>query len=270
MNKRTAWMAMLIFALLLTTSPLARTARAQQPGGEITVYAAASLREAFNDIGRQFSAKHAGARVTYSFAGSQQLAEQIGYGAPADVFASANTRLMDAVIKTTRVTSGTQQIFTRNRLVVVLPRNNPASIRTLKDLSKPGLKLVLAAKAVPVGQYSLDFLNKASTKAEFGKTFSQSVLSNVVSYEEDVRAVFGKVSLGEADAGIVYSSDVAADKKNTLRTIAIPDNLNTLAAYPIAPLNDSRNAALAQAFVDFVMSIDGQATLAKYGFITRK
>jgi molybdate transport system substrate-binding protein len=268
-KKSMRWVALFV-VLALVMAGVSLTARAQQPSGEITVYAAASLRDAFNEIGKQFSAKYPGAKVNYSFAGTQQLAEQIGFGAPADVFASANTRLMDAVIKTTRVTSGTQQTFARNRLVVVLPRNNPARVRSLRDLAKPGLKLVLAAKAVPVGQYSLDFLNKASKKPAFGATFSQTVLSNVVSFEEDVRAVFGKVSLGEADAGIVYSSDVVADKKNTVRTIDIPDDLNTLATYPIAPLNDSRNAALAKSFVDFVMSKEGQATLAKYGFIMGK
>lgn len=267
MNKRNALIGMLMVALVLAASPSTKTVSAQRVTGEITVYAAASLRDAFNEMAKQFATKNAGAKVTFSFAGSQQLAEQIGYGAPADVFASANTRLMDAVIKTTRVTSGTQQIFARNRLVVVLPRNNPARIRTLNDLAKPNVKLVLAAKVVPAGQYALDFLGKASKKPAFGATFSQSVLSNVVSYEEDVRAVFGKVALGEADAGIVYSSDVVADKKNTVHTIVIPDDLNTFAAYPIAPLNDSKNAALAKAFITFVMSKDGQAILTKHGFI---
>lgn len=270
MNRRNILMGMLMVALALATSPFTKTAVAQQPTGEITVYAAASLRDAFNEMGRQISAKNAGAKIAFNFAGSQQLAEQIGYGAPADVFASANTRLMDAVIKTTRVTSGTQQIFARNRLIVVLPKNNPARIRTLNDLAKPGVKVVLAAKAVPVGQYAQDFLKKASAKPTFGATFSQTVLSNVVSYEEDVRAVFNKVALGEADAGIVYSSDVVADKKNKVLTLAIPDDLNMFAAYPIAPLNDSKNPALAKQFIDFVMSKEGQAILTKYGFIAVK
>lgn len=252
----------------LALPALGQTPTSTPLSGEINVFAAASLRDAFNEIGKNFEKKNPNTKITFNFAGSQQLAEQIGYGAPADVFASANTRLMDAVIKTTRVTSGTQDVFARNRLIVVMPRNNPARIRTLQDLAKPGLKLVLAAKAVPVGQYALDFLNKASAKPAFGRTFSQTVLSNVVSFEEDVRAVFSKVALGEADAGIVYSSDVVADKKNTVRTLTIPDDLNTLATYPIAPLNDSQNAALAQQFVNYVLSKDGQAILSKFGFIT--
>lgn len=236
---------------------------------EIVVYAAASLREAFNEIGDRFEQATPNTRVSFNFAGSQQLAEQVKQGAPADVFASANTRQMNDVISFGRVTSGTQQFFAQNRLVVVAAKNAPA-VESLTDLAKPGVKIVLAAKAVPAGQYALDFLMKASATPAFGATFSQTVLANVVSYEEDVRAVLGKVALGEADAGVVYSSDVAAGKKSSVRTMDIPDDLNTTAAYPIAPLNDSKNAELAKQFIDFVMSKDGQAILAKYGFIPVK
>jgi molybdate transport system substrate-binding protein len=255
---------------LVATTPLLTHAQSSTPRpvrGQITVYAAASLRDAFTQIGKNFEAAHPGTKLTFNFAGSQQLAEQIGYGAPADVFASANTRLMDAVIKTTRVTSGTQQIFVRNRLIVVVPSANRADIRRLEDLRRANLKVVLAAKAVPVGTYSLDFLSKASAKPQFGVSYRAAVLANVVSYEEDVRAVFSKVSLGEADAGIVYSSDVVADKRNAVRTIVIPDDLNTIAVYPIAPLNDSENRPLAQAFVNYVLSAKGQAVLKTFGFV---
>jgi molybdate transport system substrate-binding protein len=233
---------------------------------EITVFAAASLRDAFTEIGSRFEQTTPGAQVRLNFAGSQQLAEQIRQGAPADVFASANPRQMNDVMAAGRVTSTTAQIFAQNRLVVVVAPNAPATLQSIADLAAPGVKLVLADRAVPAGQYALDFLDKASALPEFGATFSQTVLSNVVSYEEDVRAVFGKVSLGEADAGVVYSSDAVADK-NTVRTLAIPDGLNTLATYPIAPLNDSPNAALAKAFIDFVMGTEGQAILSRYGFI---
>ncbi|MCL5998541.1 MAG: molybdate ABC transporter substrate-binding protein [Chloroflexi bacterium] len=246
------------------------TATPQPATGQITVYAAASLNDAFTEIGRNFEAVNPGTRINFSFAGAQQLAEQIGFGAPADVFASANTRLMNAVIKTTRVTSGTQQIFVRNRLVVVVPRDNPARIYTLRDLAKQGIKIVLANRAVPVGTYSLDFLNKASSRSWYGATYSATVLANVVSYEEDVRTVFGKVALGEADAGIVYTSDVIADKTNNVRTVTIPDSLNTIATYPIAPLADSSNPALAQRFVEYVLSRQGQQVLTRYGFIPVK
>ncbi len=253
--------------LLLASIPL--QSQAHNPKGQITVYAAASLRDAFTQIGKDFESANPSTKITFNFAGSQQLAEQIGFGAPADVFASANTRLMDAVVKTTRILSGTQQTFVRNKLIVIVPSANLGNIRRLQDLSRKGVKLVLAAKAVPVGTYSLDFLNKAATKKEFGATYSQTVLANVVSYEEDVRTVFSKVSLGEADAAIVYSSDVVADKRNTVRTIVIPDDLNTVAVYPIAPLRDSANSPLAKKFMNYVLSAPGQMVLKKYGFITK-
>ena len=236
--------------------------------GTLTVYAAASLTNAFNEVGKNFQAKYPGTEVRFSFAGSQQLAEQIGFGAPADVFASANQRLMDAVVKTTRIGEGVSRTFVRNRLVVIVPKANTARIRTLKDLSKPGLKLVLAAAVVPVGGYTLDYLKKASAKPEYGATYSATVLANVVSYEQDVKAVFAKVSLGEADAGVVYTTDVLADKANAVTKIDIPDDLNTIAAYPIAPLKDSPNLPLAQAFVSYVLAPEGQKTLVKYGFIS--
>ena len=259
--------------LMLTGAPMGAMAQGSSPlstplpPGQLNVFAAASLKDAFTQIGKDFEKANPGTKVTFNFAGSQTLAEQIGYGAPADVFASANTKLMDAVVKTGRVVSGTQSVFARNRLVVIVPKSNPARIRKLLDLSRRGLKLVLAAKAVPVGSYSLDFLNKASAKPEFGAAFSKAVLANVVSYEEDVRAVFSKVSLGEADAGIVYSSDVVADKAASVSRIDIPDALNTLATYPIAALSDGKNPHLAQAFARYVSSMAGQKVLVKYGFV---
>lgn len=132
----------------------------------VNVFAAASLTDAFNELGKAFAAANPGAKIAFNYAGSQQLAQQIGQGAPADVFASANTAQMDAAIKTGRVVSGTAQTFARNRLVVITPKAGPNPITQLKDLAKPGLKLVLADKSVPVGGYALDFLRKASATPE--------------------------------------------------------------------------------------------------------
>jgi molybdate transport system substrate-binding protein len=264
-------------AAVVSLNPAAAAPAAQGAGptpvaapltGQINVYAAASLRDAFTEIGKNFEAANPGTKVTFNFAGSQQLAEQIGFGAPADVFASANTRLMDAVVKTGRVDHTDPRTFVRNRLVVVYPTGNPGRLRALRDLARPGLTLVLANKTVPVGGYSLDFLNKATTKPEFGATFSQTVLANVASYEEDVRAVFNKVALGEADAGIVYRSDVVADEAQAVGTIDIPSDLNTIATYPIAALKDRPNRPLAQAFTRFVLSPAAQMELVKYGFVS--
>ena len=234
----------------------------------LKVFAAASLTDVFDDMATAFEAAHAGVQVVYNFAGSQQLAQQIAEGGDADVFASANAQQMNSVIKAGKVISGSQQVFARNRLVVILPKDNPAKLQSLADLQKPKIRLVLAAKEVPVGQYALDFLDKAVKQTEYGPGYKEAVLKNVVSYEDNVRAVLAKVSLGEADAGIVYTTDVTGDAANKVSRMDIPDALNTVATYPIATVSGSKNAALAQQFVAYVLSPEGQATLAKYGFIT--
>jgi molybdate transport system substrate-binding protein len=233
----------------------------------LTVFAAASLQAAFGELGRNFEAANPGVKVAFNFAGSQQLAQQLAQGAPADVFASANNAQLNAAVTAGRIVSGTSRIFARNRLVVVLPAANPAKLQALPDLAKPGVKLVLAAKAVPVGQYSLDFLRKASAAPEFGAAYSATVLANVKSYEDNVKAVLTKVALGEADAGIVYSTDVTPDVKDKVSKLVIPDALNTVAAYPIAATQDSKRADLAKKFVAYVLSDEGQNVLARAGFI---
>jgi molybdate transport system substrate-binding protein len=234
----------------------------------LTVLAAASLTESFTEIGAAFEAQNPGVTVVFSFAGSQALAEQINQGADVDVFASASKKYMTAVVDGGRVTADDAKTFAQNRLVVIFPKDNPAGLAELKDLAKAGIKLVLAAQAVPVGQYSLDFLDKASADPAFGATFKDDVLKNVVSYEDNVKAVLTKVSLGEADAGIVYVTDITIDANDKVTRIDIPDELNTIATYPIAPISNSKNAEIAKAFVDFVLSTEGQQILAKYNFIT--
>ena len=237
--------------------------------GDLNVLAAASLVEAFNDLGQRFDTANPGVKITFSYAGSQQLAQQIKLGAPADVFASANAAQMKVAIESGRVVSGTQQTLVRNRLVVVYPADNPGHLTTLQDLARPGLRLILAAKEVPVGQYALDFLDKAGRDPAFGPDFKANVLKNVVSYEQNVKAVLTKVVLGEADAGIVYTTDAASDKAGKTARLDIPDALNTVAVYPIAALHDSPQPELAKAFVDFTLSPVGQDVLAAYGFIKR-
>ena len=233
---------------------------------ELTVFAAASLTEAFTEIGQRFDAAN-GSRTTFNFAGSQQLAQQIVQGAPADVFASANSSQMQVVIEAGDVIGGTQRTFARKRLVVIYPQDNPAGLESLQDLANDGVKLVLAANEVPVGQYSLDFLAKASEQPEYIVAYSETVLANVVSYEESVRAVLSKVALGEADAGIVYTSDITHDVAAEVGRIDIPDDLNTVASYPIAPIAERPNSELAQRFIDYVLSPEGQQILMKYGFL---
>ncbi len=236
------------------------------PRVTLTVFAAASLAEAFAEVGQDFEARQLGVEVVLSLAGSQQLAQQLLHGAPADVFASANARQMDAAIEAGRVARDAPQVFATNTLVVVMPEANPAGLNTLGDLVRPGLRLVLADEAVPAGAYARVFLSHASRDAAFGSEYARKVLANVVSFEQNVRAVLAKVRLGEADAGIVYAADVAGDQDTGVRRIDIPAALNVVARYPIAVAADSPHAPLAHAFVDFVRAPDGQQILARHGF----
>jgi molybdate transport system substrate-binding protein len=233
----------------------------------LTVMAAGSLTEAFTELGQQFQQENAHVTVQFNFAGSQQLAQQLAEGAPADVYASANAKQMSAVVDAGRIDDAAPRVFARNRLVVIVPAANPAGIAALADLAKPGLKLVLAAKEVPVGQYSLDFLDKTAADPAFEAGFREAVMANVVSYEENVKSVLAKVALGEADAGIVYTSDAGEGVSGQVARIDIPDSLNVIAAYPIAVVRDSAQSEAAQAFLDLVFSAAGQAILSRHGLL---
>ncbi len=235
----------------------------------LTVLAAASLTESFQEMAPAFEAAHPGVVLQFSFAGSQQLAQQLVNGAPADVFASANNKQMDVAVEGGRVQVEAPVSFAGNRLVVILPADNPAGIQTLADLARAGIKLDLAAREVPVGQYSLEFLDKAAADPSFGSDFATRVLANVVSYEENVKAVLTKVSLGEADAGIVYTTD-AASVGAKLILLTIPDELNVIAEYPIAAIADSANPDMARTFIEWLLSAEGQAILQKHGFMSVK
>jgi molybdate transport system substrate-binding protein len=233
---------------------------------ELIVFAAASLADVFTDLTQQFEADHPGVEVIINFAGSQQLAHQLSQGAPADVFASANHRQMEAAIGLGRVIEDEVIIFTGNRLVIIYPAGNPAGIRTLADLSNPGLKLLLAAPEVPAGAYALALLENLERDPSFEPAFRNDVLKNVVSYEENVRAVLSKVMLGEADAGIVYASDAAGKNADEVGIIEVPDHLNVSATYPIATISNSPQPELGKAFIDFVLSAPGQSLMSDYGF----
>jgi molybdate transport system substrate-binding protein len=230
----------------------------------LTVFAAASLTGAFGEIGQAFEAANPNVTVTFNFAGSQSLRTQIEQGASADVFASADHKNMDTMVGEDLIATTKYQDFASNRLVVILPPMNPANIQTLQDLARPGIKLDLADASVPVGSYARQVLTSMSKDASFGTDFSDKVLKNVASNETDVKQVVSKVDLGEADAGIVYVTDAQA--ATDLMTIAIPDDFNVIARYPIAVVAHSANAGLAAAFVAYVLSPDGQTVLQKWGF----
>lgn len=224
---------------------------------EITVLAAASLTGAFTEMGAAFERDDPNVTVRFSFGPSDGLATQLLEGAPADVFAPASPKYMDQVQSGGPGVTGRAD-FARNKLAVVVPSENPAHIASLDDLARPGVKLVLAAVGVPAGDYAREILANAGIQKQ--------ALANVVSNEEDVKGVVQKVLLGEADAGIVYLTDVTPDISADVQAIAIPDGVNVIAAYPIAVIDGSDHTSAAEAFVRFVTG-PGQATLRSFGFL---
>ena len=233
----------------------------------LTVYAAASLSGAFNDTAQAFEANNSGVTVSTNYAGSQILATQIKQGATADVFASADQKNMKSVEDAGLMNNSSVVIFAENKLAIVVPTANPANITSLSDLNKTGVKLDIANSSVPVGNYTLQMLSKASNNSTYGSGFKNSVVANVVSTETDVNAIVAKVALGQADVGIVTKADVPAAYQSKVTTITIPDSVNVLAKYPIGVVNTSSNAELAQSFINYVTSPAGQAILLKYDFI---
>jgi molybdate transport system substrate-binding protein len=251
-----------IVSLFLLSLVLSACGASPGSPAALTVYAAASLTDAFTEIGQAFEAEHSDTSIVFNFGGSQNLRTQIEQGAPAVVFASANTREMDTLVSQGLVAKEAQEIFLTNQLVVILPQDNPTGINSLEDLAEPGLKLLLAAEEVPAGRYARQVLQNLNSM--FGADYRDRVLANVVSNEDNIRQAVTKVQLGEADASIVYVSDAVAAPE--LQRIEIPEQVNVIAEYPIAPLTGSSNPELADEFIAYVLSPEGQATLEKWGF----
>jgi molybdate transport system substrate-binding protein len=250
MSRRLGALALVVAVVaFVIAAAVARSDRTRTASPTLTVYAAASLTDAFPKIAP--SAK-------FSFAGSSTLATQIRQGAPADVFASANLTLPKALHKGGRCSKPV--VFARNRLVVIVPKSNPAKIHSVYDLRKSGVKVVIAAPEVPVGSYTLRVLRKMN--------LAGAVLKNVVSKEADVREVLAKIALGEADAGFVYSTD-AKTVPGKVRSVQIPDRAQPAVRYGICKVTASNKKAGAVAFIRKVLSKRGQTILRSYGFLPR-
>jgi len=227
---------------------------------QLTVFAASSLRDAFQDLGRIFEQEHPGTSLSFNFAGSQELRTQVEHGARADVLASADPRTLRALAGAGL--SLEPQVFARNEPVIVVPVGNPAGIDALADLPR-ARRLVVGAPEVPIGEYTVRILEAASRR--YGPAFGAAVESRVASRELNVRQVLAKVALGEADAAIVYRTDALASR-GAVEVISIPPQLNVVAEYPIALLRGAARPGLARAFVELVLSSAGQAVLARHGF----
>jgi molybdate transport system substrate-binding protein len=250
----------MVFALdggwAVTTTPDA----GKRGGATLTVFAAASLRDVFGTLGASFEKEHPGVKAQFNFGGSQELRTQLEQGAPADVFASADTRHMDAARQAGVVDA--PKLFATNDPVIVVPADNPGNVKSLADLATVK-RLVIGTSQVPIGLYTMQILEKA--KARLGPDFPARVQARVASRELNVRQVLTKVMLGEADAGIVYRTDArsAGDK---VRIVEIPPEFNVVAEYPIATVARASNAELARAWVSLVTGPTGQAALEGAGF----
>ncbi|HYN99887.1 MAG TPA: molybdate ABC transporter substrate-binding protein [Actinomycetota bacterium] len=229
------------------------TAAGKQLSGSATVFAAASLTESFQEIGELFSEENPSAEIVFNFGASSGLATQIAEQGGADVFASADQANMKKMTDQELI-EGEPRVFVRNRLQIIVAPGNPKGIRSLADLAAPDLKVVLAAPEVPVGRYGSQALDKAG------------VTVNPVSQAVDVKGVVGPVTLGEADAGIVYASDVKAAGAKA-EGVSIPEESNVTAEYPIALVKGAPNAQVGSAFIDLVLSDEGQEILTRNGFV---
>ena len=264
MNRLHRHMLVLVASLALPLGAV--PTRAADTAKPLEVYAAASLADAFTELGRLFEQRQPGIHVRFNFAGSQQLATQIEQGAAADLFASADERWMDYA-KERGLVVGEPEMFVRNRLVVIVPKTNPARIGRLQDLAKSGIKLVLAADAVPVGRYSRIVIRNLSHTDGFAADFAPRVMKNVVSEEENVKSVVSKVQLGEADAGFVYRSDISPAMARYVRVYEVPASANVVATYPIALIKDAPAPEAAKAFMNLVLSPEGQQVLERHGLV---
>lgn len=237
------------------SSPKSDTSASSSPklSGTVTVFAAASLKESFTTLGKEFESAHPGTKVTFNFAGSDALAASITGGAPADVFAAASPKTM-AIVTDKKDAATTPATFVRNQLEIATLPGNPDKVASLKDLTKSGLKVVLCDKTVPCGAAAQKALDASKLKL------------TPVSYEQDVKSALTKVELKEADAAVVYKTDVkaAGDK---VEGVEFPESAQAINNYPIALLKDAPNAEAAKAFIALVQSAEGQKVLTAAGFL---
>lgn len=262
-----------IVAILSALLALSAACGGGGSGQSITVFAAASLAEAFDEIAQEFELKNPGVSVKLNLAGSQRLRSQLELGAKADVFASANNAQMDLAVAADLI-AGTPAAFATSSLAVITSGDaDGGPVQTLEDLAEPGVSVVLAHPSVPAGAYARQLLeNLSADDSRFGGDFGLRVLENVVSEETNVRNVEQKVVLGEVDAGIVYrpgaeqAAALAALDHGGIKLVPVPAEYNVHATYPIAVLQEAERPDVAASFVAFVLAPQGQAILSRHGF----
>ncbi len=251
----------LICSLLTIWIPVQTTTA--QPSVDVLVFAASSLVNVFTDLSIEYESHH-NTQITLNFAGSSTLSAQLQQGAPADIFASANRQQMQSVVDDELIADNDIALFAENELVIIVPSDNPAEIQSALDLTRRGILLALAAPSVPIRDYTDELLDNLSI--EFGDNFVDNVYQNVVSEESNVRQIVARIALGEADAGIVYRTDVTPDLVDDVTIIDLPQGTSPRAEYLIAPLLDAPNYKEAEAFIEFILSDEGRAILHAWGF----
>lgn len=249
-----------IGALLAGAMACGRSAARSAAPEKLAIFAAASLRDVFSVMARDFERSHPDVEITFNFAGSQELRSQLEHGAPADVFASADQRHMSDLVRAGRAADPV--LFARNEPVLVVARESAGAVRSLGDLPRVE-RIVIGAPEVPIGKYTLEILERA--RATLGADFRARVEARIVSRELNVRQVLTKVALGEAQAALVYRTDARA-AGDRVGVVSIPSDINVVAEYPIAILTDAAHPRVARAWVDFVLSPAGQRALSSAGF----
>jgi len=257
------WLAFAIVALLTACSAGTIDGRSQIHDRPITVLAASSLRAAFTDAAKAYGATHPGSALTFGFDASSALRTKIEQGAPADLFASADVTNAQKLVED-GFGIGPVQAFARNRLAIVVPRDNPAHIDTPLDLARPGVRLVAAGEDVPISAYATQLINALARQPGYPPGFSAQVAANVASREDNVAAVLAKVALGEGDAGIVYRTDALAS--SNVKETPIPPGANVSVTYAAVVVKASSHPDDARALLTWLSGPSGQAVLARFGF----
>lgn len=265
MKKTISILTIGVFILLLVVQ-FGAVSAADSPAMDLTIFAAASLTGAMNDLKPVFEAAHPGSSLTINLDSSATLETQIKEGAKADVFLPASAKNMDNLEADGLIDNKSVIPYAENKLAILVPKDNPAKITSLADLAKPGVNIVSQTKEVPVRKYTEQMLNKTAEDTAYGPEFVEAFKKNIISEEINVAASATKVSLGEADAGITYFSDVTKDIGEKVMIIEIPDQFNVVASYEAGILAESAHPELAEEFIDLLTSSDGKNTLKYYGF----
>lgn len=260
MNRYLLCLICIIYAIALSTQSVTQA----QETDELFIFAASSLTDVFTDLANNFEVTSSNTQVVLNFAGSSTLSAQILQGASADIFASANLEQLQNVIDDRLIDENDTHIFATNELVLITPESNPANIQSARDLENDDVLLVLAAPSVPIREYTNILIDNLSYS--YNDSFGQNVLNNVVSEEGNVRQIVARIVLDEADAGIVYRTDITPDIAERIEIIEFPPNTSPPAVYPIAPLLNSTNSELADEFIAYILSDEGQDILSSWGF----